>query len=180
MSPISSTTIDSTVAKTGRRMQISGQRHAASALGLEAGRRSCRRAAGAAAVGDRHRDALAQLDRAGGHHDVVAARGRSRSRTRPSRRWPIPTFWRVRLAFDDLVDVLVVAHGEERLLGTTTVSRDVAGEEAHAREHAGPQLSVAVRAPARGSRSRGRSASMSGLMANTLAVVRLVGQRRRA
>src|SRR5688500_83884 len=71
MSPTSSTTIDSTVANTGRRMQVSGS-VTASPLGL-GGRRvqhgtRRRRDRG---VGDLDRDALAQLHAAGGHHGVL-------------------------------------------------------------------------------------------------------------
>src|SRR6185369_6829652 len=74
MSPMRSTTIESTVAKTGRRMQISG-RVIARALALDLGRRrrvapADRRGRGGA-VGDGHRRALAQLDDARGDDDVL-------------------------------------------------------------------------------------------------------------
>src|SRR5258705_3608859 len=75
ISPTSSTTIDRTVAKTGRRMQVSGS-VTGSALGLGQRRVEGRLRGGRTRgrrVGEFHGDALAQLEPAGGDHDVVGA-----------------------------------------------------------------------------------------------------------
>ncbi len=64
--------------------------------------------------------------------------------TRPSRRWPTSTFVRDRLAVDDAEHVLVLALRHQRLLGQDQRVALVLGDEAHAREHAGPQRRVGV------------------------------------
>src|SRR6185369_13638395 len=144
MRPISSTTMDRTVANTGRRMQISGSVIERSALGLGrrlvalADRRRRR------AVGNGHRNPLAQLDHARGPDDVVPDEA---VHDLDAALAALADFHllALRLALHHLVDVLVVAYGEERFLGNDDRVTVVAREEANAREHPWTQPSFPVR-----------------------------------
>src|SRR6266566_3627568 len=71
MSPTSSTTIDSTVAKTGRRMQVSGSVTGRSTLGLRRVGFADRDARVGRRAGDGHGHALAQLGDSRGDDHVI-------------------------------------------------------------------------------------------------------------
>src|SRR4051812_32710262 len=116
MRPTRSTRIESTVAKTGRRMQVSGSVTSASTaclgrgVGLADGRRI------GPAVRDAHEHALAKLRDSGGHDHVFR---REALQHLDASLAPLADLYALPrgLAVHDLVDVLVLANGEERFLG---------------------------------------------------------------
>src|SRR4051794_34398848 len=113
--PTRSTRMESTVAKTGRRMQVSGSVTSGSTawlgwgVGLADGRRI------GPAVRDAHHHALAKLCDSGGHDHVF--RCEALQHLDPSLA-PLPDLDALPrgLAVHHLVDVLVFAHGKERFL----------------------------------------------------------------
>src|SRR5689334_15088307 len=133
MKPSSSTTMDSTVAKTGRRMQTSG-RVTRSALLLRAVVHGWLGGGGGRRVGELHRDPLAQLDHSRGHDDVRGREAVHHLHLAVAARADLDLL-ALRLAVHDLVDVLVVAHREERFLRDYERVLRATGEEPHAREH---------------------------------------------
>src|SRR5689334_25083854 len=145
ISPTSKMISDSTVAKTGRLMQISGS---CIALRLRRGRRgvirlAARRRLGRSGrrgrtVGDRYCHAVAQLELAGGDDDVVRREALQHFDA------PVASLADVDLDAGDLAvgdaeHVLLVALRHDRLLRDDERLLLVARDEAHAGEHAGAQ-----------------------------------------
>src|SRR6476619_1522321 len=151
--PISRMISDSTVANTGRLMQISGscmnQRLVSALLrrdvgtvsvvarpGRGGGRRTRCRA-------DRHRHPFAQLELTGRDDHVVDVEALQHFHLAVAALADVPLHAR-RLALDDAKHELLVALRHDRLFGNHERVLVVAGDQVDAREHAGPQRRVGV------------------------------------